>query len=73
MEKIAYGIDQKQLKKQLDLIAQIVHQGDYPADRLEKAGISLRDALDVIDFIEKLVNAIHTEIQKYLEVELHKV
>lgn len=61
------GKDKKFITKKLNLIAQrrnqIVHQGDYPSYNLEKESLTLSEVNDVIDFIEQLVNIIHTNLQ----------
>ncbi|OMP67062.1 HEPN domain-containing protein [Domibacillus epiphyticus] len=71
-QKIADALndDQKVIKNTLNLIAQrrnqIVHQGDYPSDKLEKEKIALNESEWVIDFIENLVHAIHDELESCL-------
>ncbi|TWK32949.1 hypothetical protein CHCC20369_3500 [Bacillus licheniformis] len=52
----------------MNLIAQrrnqIVHQGDYPSFNLEKEKLNTKETLDVINFIDQIVDVIHCELEK---------
>ncbi|MCY7953212.1 HEPN domain-containing protein [Bacillus licheniformis] len=69
-QKIAdnLGLEKKYLTNKLNLIAQrrnqIVHQGDYPSFNLEKEKLNTKETLDVINFIDQIVDVIHCELEK---------